>query len=131
MLNDLNKLNQLSCEIIELFNRFGIYDFYAIMLPDKTYDSLYGWQKPKNPHDYICNHEVLWNENFNMIIEAEVYSMFREDPDSIYDIYGDNWKKEAKEFIRCYALLRRIFRRYNLEWRFMNQGFGLTFRKIS
>ncbi|NMF04590.1 hypothetical protein ACUH7Y_09725 [Clostridium beijerinckii] len=128
MFNNLQELDNLSCEIIENFNRFGIYDYYGIILPDKYYSSLDGWLKPKNPYDYICYNEVIWNDKFNMILEADTHTMFHYDPDSIYEIYGEHQKKEAKEFIRCYALLRRIFRRYNFEWNFINQGFGLTFR---
>lgn len=128
LFNNSQKLTNLSCEIIEVFNRFNINDAYWILLPDKHYDSLSGWKKPKNPHDYVCNNEVLWNDSFNMIIESEVHYMFRNDPDTIHEVYGDNWKEEAKQLVRCHALLRRIFRRYNLEWRFINQGFGLTFK---
>ena len=133
MLNDLEKLNQLSCEIIELFNRFGFYDYYGIILPDKYYDSLHGWKrKIINPYNYKCKGEEIWNNNFNMILEAYTHTMFHDDPDSLYEIYDyDGGKEEAKQMIRCYALLRRIFRRYNLEWNFINQGFGLTFREIS
>jgi hypothetical protein len=129
MFENIN-LTNLACETIEIFNRFGIYDYYGIMLPDKYYSSLYGWQAPKDPCNYRCNSEVLWNDKFNMILEADTYTMFRNDPDSIYDIYGDVSKKEAKDLIKCHALLRRLFRRYNLEYRFINQGFGLTFREI-
>jgi hypothetical protein len=100
------------------------------MLPDKYWDSLNGWEKPKNPQSYIRNNEMLWNNSFNMILESNTHTMFHYDSDSIYEIYGDDNKREAKDFIRCYALLRRIFRRYNLEYTFINQGFGLTFRKI-
>jgi hypothetical protein len=132
MFNDLNKLNQLSCEIIELFNRFGIDDYYGIMLPDKYYNSLHGWQTPKNPYDYRCKSEEIWNDNFNMILEADVHTMFGNDPDTLHEILDyDGEYPTAKQMIRCYALLRRIFRRYNLEWNFINQGFGLTFREIS
>lgn len=133
MLNDLEKLNQLSCEIIELFNRFDIEADYTIILPDRCYDNLHGWQrKIINPYDYQCEDEEIWNNNFNILFGADVYTMFNYDPKTLHEILDyDGEKPTAKQMIRCRALLRRLFRRYNLECNFINKFLGLTFREIS
>lgn len=132
MFEDIGKLEQLSCEIIETFNRFGFYDAYCILLKDKHYDSYKGWSREIiDPNNYITSNEQLWNENFNIIMDGDIQFMFHSDPDIVHDVCDvTDDKTDSRNMIRCYALLRRIFRRYNIEWTFINESFGLTFREV-
>jgi hypothetical protein len=127
------ELNNLACEVIETFNRYYIYDSYIIILPDKYYNSLTkSWiNENLNIYRYEEHKGDIWNNQFNLLLDGEVKVMFNTEPKTIHDwmdINGDN--RDSKSLIKCYSKLRRIFRRYNLEWKTFGWGYRITFKKI-
>jgi len=57
--------------------------------------------------------------------------MFHNEPDYIHEVFdyeGD--MEDSKNSIQCMAKLRRIFKRYNLDWKIVSQGYMITFKNI-
>ena len=124
-----NDSEQIMCEIIDLFKRYNINEDYKFILKDFTYDCCNGikveklnikeWDK--NVHDY----------GFNMLIESDIYYMFMYDTETFQEEqeYEGNIGG-SKNYIQCKSKLRRLFKRYGLEYKTSNYGYLLSFRKI-
>jgi hypothetical protein len=115
---DREQINQLACEIIDIFNNQGIYDWYGIIANDIFYDSFKGWSNEKcNPLDWRSDwYSGKWNENFGIVYDGLVHSVFEHDPETIHETWDTYDHESSVSVIRCQRLLRRLFRRYNLEW---------------
>ena len=122
----------LSCETIEIFNRYNVYDDYLIVLKDRYYDSLKRyWINESYIKEREINENGFWNDEFNLIVSGEVRLIFYETPEIIHkclDISED--KTYSKSLVQCGVKLRRLFRRYGLEWKYFDYGFRITFRKV-
>lgn len=125
----MNKISQeegfqIMCEMIEIFNRYGISEYYKFIIGDYTYCCFDGLKKEKlDPKDWD---KRAWDCGFNMIIESMVWYMFENDTDYIYDDIGI---EEGKTYVECMSKIRRVFRRHGLEFRFGNYNCFVSFRK--
>jgi len=119
---------QIMCEIIGIFNRYGIYEHYQFILKDYSYCCLHGIKYEKlNVLDWD---KTAFDFGFSMLIESNVWSMMKDDPDQIHeDCDYEGNTKDSYNMIQCYAKLRRVFRRYGLEWKLGNGGYLISFRK--
>lgn len=124
-----NSMEQMMCEMMDTFHRYKIKEYYKFIFKDKTYDCFNGLKYEKlNLNDWDEN---CWDYGFNILIESDVEIMFHHEPDYIHEVFDfEGNMEDSRNYIQCMAKLRRIFKRYNLEWKLVNLGYMISFKKI-
>jgi len=124
-----NSMEQMMCEIMDIFHKYKIKEYYKFIFEDKTYDCFDGLKYEKlDPYDWDEN---CWDYGFNILIESEVEFMFNNEPEYLHEVLDFESDMETSEnYIRCMSKLRRIFKRYGMEWKVVSQGYMITFKNI-
>ena len=125
---DTTEAKQLMCEMIDMFKIYNINDDYKFILNDCTYDCSTGFRIEKlNIKDWD---KKSVDFGFNILIESDVYYMFKYDTDTFQEEQEFEGNiGGSKNYIQCRAKLRRLFKRYGLEYEVNNHGYLISFRK--
>jgi len=120
---------QIMCEMIDIFYKYNMGEYYKFVLNDCSYDCYKGLKYEKlDIKEWSKN---AWEYGLNIFIDSDIYYMFEYDVDTFQeeqDFEGNEGR--SKEFIQCKVKLRRLLKRYGLESQASNGGFVVSFRKI-